>query len=397
MNPAAQPGPAAAPTPTAPALAPVRVDTAPPIRREVAELPAYDPGADPAEVAALSGADRVIKLSNSETPYGASPAAAEAVRRAAAAGFARYPDPSGRRLTEALGRFLDVPAGHLVLGNGSENILELLCRAVLDPGDLVVTQTPGFSLHETFPRVMGAEVVKVPLAAGFGFDAHAWREALDAGPKLVFLANPCNPTGTVLGPRELERILEWTPASALLVIDEAYGEFARADPGYPDGLETLRGADRPWAVLRTFSKAYGLAGLRVGYGIASDAALVRALDRVRTPYNVNRPAQEAALAALADPAHLAATVRRTRLEATRVTGLLRAAGLPVVPSSANFLFIDTGRSADRTARELHRAGIIVKAWREPGYETYIRASLSTPADNDVFVRCLTEICAKETP
>ncbi|MFJ3927039.1 histidinol-phosphate transaminase [Streptomyces sp. NPDC090022] len=366
------------------------------IRAEVAGLPRYDPGADPDEVAALGGVRRVIKLSNSESPYGVSPAVAAAVRRGLAGGVARYPDPTGKRLTEAIGRSLDVPAGRVVLGNGSENLLELLCRAVLDPGDLVVTQAPGFSLHETFPRVMGARVEKVPVTAEFGFDAAAWRDALAAGPKLVFLANPCNPTGTTLTSGELARVVADTPASALLVLDEAYGEFARADPEYPDGLEALRALDRPWIVLRTFSKAYGLAGLRVGYGIASDTTLVQALDQVRTPYNVNQPAQDAAVAALGDHAHLADTVRRTRLEISRVTDRLRGAGLCVVPSSANFLFIDTGCRSDRVAQQLHRAGIIVKAWREPGYETYIRASLSTPEDNDVFVRCLTEICAKDT-
>ncbi|MFF2775974.1 histidinol-phosphate transaminase [Streptomyces sp. NPDC058052] len=366
------------------------------IRREVAGLPRYDPGADPDEVAALSGSGRVIKLSNNENPFGASPAVAEAVRNALADGVSRYPDPSGRRLAEAIGTSLDVPAGRVVLGNGSENILELLCRAVLDPGDLVVTQAPGFSLHETFPRVMGARVHKVPVTDGFGFDADAWRDALAAGPKLVFLANPCNPTGATLTAGELERIVAALPESALLVLDEAYGEFARSRPGYPDGVEALRGLGRPWIVLRTFSKAYGLAGVRVGYGVASDEALIQALDRVRTPYNVNHPAQAAAIAALGDHAHLADTVRRTALETDRVSGHLRDAGLNVVPSAANFLFIDTGRPADRVARELHRAGVIVKAWREPGYETYIRASLSTPGDNDVFVRCLTEICAKGT-
>ncbi|MFJ6407048.1 histidinol-phosphate transaminase [Streptomyces hydrogenans] len=366
------------------------------IRREVARLPRYDPGADPDQVAAVSGRSRVIKLSNNENPFGASPAVSEAVRKALADGVSRYPDPSGRRLAEALGRHVDVPSGRIVLGNGSENLLELLCRAVLDPGDLVVTQAPGFSLHETFPRVMGARVRKVAVTADFGFDADAWSDALAAGPKLVFLANPCNPTGATLTAGELERVVAGLPETALLVLDEAYGEFARSRPGYPDGLDALRGMERPWVVLRTFSKAYGLAGVRVGYGVASDEALVRALDRVRTPYNVNHPAQEAAIAALGDHDHLADTVRRTALEIERVSRSLRDAGLRVVPSSANFLFIDTGHPADHVARALHHAGIIVKAWREPGYETYIRASLATPGDNDVFVRWLTEICAKGT-
>jgi histidinol-phosphate aminotransferase len=364
------------------------------VRWVVAGLPAYDPGADPDEVADLSGAARVIKLSNNESPFGASPAATEAVRQRLAAGVARYPDPTGKRLAAAIGKSLSVPAERVILGNGSENILELLCQAVLDPGDLVVTQAPGFSLHEIFPRMVGARVEKVPVTADFGFDATAWRDALAAGPKLVFLANPCNPTGAILRAGELERIIADTSESALLVLDEAYYEFARPNPDYPDGLAVLRGQQRPWIVLRTFSKAYGLAGIRVGYGIASDSALVQALDRVRAPYNVNQLAQDAAIAALGDRAHLADTVRRTGLGIAQVTDRLRAAGFRVAPSSANFVFIDTGRLSDWVARELHRAGIIVKAWREPGYENFIRASLSLPEDNDFFMRSLMDICAK---
>jgi histidinol-phosphate aminotransferase len=363
------------------------------VRREVAGLPVYDPGADPDEVARVNDVARIIKLSNNENPFGASPAVAAAVQRRLA-DVTRYPDPTGKRLTEALGRALTVPAERIVLGNGSENILELLCQAVLDPGDLVVTQAPGFSLHEIFPRMMGARVRKVAVTAEFGFDPAAWDGALAAAPKLVFLANPCNPTGVMLTAAELDHVVAGTPRSALLVLDEAYCEFARPDPAYPDGVEVLRDHHRPWIVLRTFSKAYGLAGARVGYGIASNATLVQALDRVRTPYNVNQLAQDAAVAALGDQAHLTETVRRTGVEIARLAARLRDAGLRVAPSAANFLFIDTARDADEIVRQLHRSGIIVKAWREPGYQTFLRASLSTPEDNDLFVRRLLEICGR---
>lgn len=366
------------------------------VRREVAGLPAYDPGADPGDVARIAGTTRVIKLSNNESPFGASPAVAVAVQ-GGLADTARYPDPTGRRLTEALGHTLAVPPERIILGNGSENILELLCQAVLDPGDLVVTQAPGFSLHEIFPRMMGARVEKVPVTSEFRHDAAAWRHALARGPKLVFLANPCNPTGVMLTATELDRIIADTPTSALLVLDEAYCEFARPDPAYPDGLAALHGRQRPWIVLRTFSKAYGLAGFRIGYGIASGPDLIRALDRVRTPYNVNRPAQDAAVAALGDRDHLAEIVRRTGAEIARLTARLHGAGLRVAPSSANFLFIDTARDADEVVRLLHRTGIIVKAWREPGYQTFIRASLSTPEENDLFVHRLLEICGRRQP
>ncbi len=364
------------------------------VRGEVAALPAYDPGADVDEVARLSGTSRIIKLSNNESPFGVSPAVIHAVNQCLSDGLYRYPDPTGKRLTRVIGDSVGVDAQRVVLGNGSENILELVCLAVLAPGDLVTTQAPGFSLHEIFPRMMGARVDKVPVTSDFAFDARRWQHALAADPKLVFIANPCNPTGVILTAAELQQIIDATPETALLVVDEAYCEFARATEDYPDALGVLREQRRPWIVLRTFSKAYGLAGARVGYGVVSDTALVQALNSVRTPYNVNGLAQAAAVAALGDQRHLRDTVRRTGAEITRLTRRLRAEGLHVVNSSANFVFIDTGRRADVVAQELHRAGIIVKAWREPGYETFIRASLSTAEDNDVFVTCLTDICRR---
>jgi histidinol-phosphate aminotransferase len=364
------------------------------LRGEVAGLPSYDPGADLDDVARLSGVSRVIKLSNNESPFGVSPAVLDAVGRRLSEGLYRYPDPTGKRLAAAIGDRFDVDPQRVVLGNGSENILELLALAVLAPGDLVITQAPGFSLHEIFPRMMGARVDKVQVTTDFDFDALAWHTALAAGPKLVFLANPCNPTGAILTREELQRIVADTPETAVLVLDEAYYEFARPNPDYPDGLAALQGQSRPWIVLRTFSKAYGLAGVRVGFGIASDTALVQALNRVRTPYNVNQLAQDAAVAALGDRTHLAATVSHSNAEIARLTQRLRGAGLRVVTSSANFVFIDTGCPSDWVAQQLHRAGIIVKAWREPGYETFIRASLSTADDNDTFVRLLSDICSK---
>ncbi|WP_242613747.1 histidinol-phosphate transaminase [Herbihabitans rhizosphaerae] len=363
------------------------------VRPEVAGLPAYDPGADPDEVSRSYGPTRIIKLSNNESPYGVSAGVVEAVRRRLAAGVARYPDPMGKRLAEAIGDKLAVSTEHVILGNGSENILELLSPALLGAGDIVTIQAPCFSLHEIFPRMMGARVDKVPFTADFGFDTAGWLRALAADPKIVFIASPSNPTGVILDREQLDTILDATPETALVVLDDAYHEYAMSNPSYPDGLEVLRGLSRPWIVLRTFSKAYGLAGLRVGYGIASDARLVDALNRVRTPYNVNQVAQDAAVAALDDQAHLAETVRRTGLERTRITKALRAAGFRVAPSASNFLFIDTEQSAVVVAEQLLRSGIIVKPWREPGYEGFIRASLSLPEENDVFVRRLLEICA----
>lgn len=363
------------------------------LRPQLMNLPTYDPGADPEQVARQYSVPRVVKLSNNENPYGISPLAAQALERRLAQGLGRYPDPVGNSLCEALARRHDLPRSRFILGNGSENILELLCQAFLSPGDRVVTQAPCFGLHEIFPLMMGAQVSKVALTPVFGFDAEAWQNALATPAKLLFISNPCNPVGTAFSRNELQTIVRAAPQDCLLVIDEAYYEYAIGDPLYPDALQMLRTQNRPWIVLRTFSKAYGLASLRVGYGIASHDDLIDALHRIRPPYNVNQLAQEAAMAALEDTQHLERSVSLIGEERARLTLVLRKAGFRVAPSLANFLFIDTATDASALVRALLREGIIVKAWREPGYETFIRTSLSLPADNDLFLQALSRVHA----
>ena len=195
-----------------------------------------------------------------------------------------------------------------------------------------------------------------------------------------------------------QRLLAATPAGTLLVIDEAYYEYARLAPGFPDALAALRDQRRPWIVLRTFSKGWGLAGLRVGYGIASDAALVQLLDRVRTPFNVNQPAQEAALAAWGDEAFMArATAQTVQFRQAMVARLNEVAwpGLRIAPSAANFLFIDLGRPNGPVNEALLAHGIIVKPWKEAGFENFIRVSVGLPEDNDRFLRALREIVSQQ--
>lgn len=358
------------------------------LRPEVLGLPCYDPGADPDALLRQHGLHTVIKLSNNENPYGLSPLAAQAIQRRMALGLGRYPDPAGKALCAMLAHKHAVDPACVMLGNGSENLLELLCQAVLCPGDRVLTQSPCFGLHEIFPRMMGARVDKVPCTRTFAFHEGAWRQALGSTAKLVLVSQPSNPLGTAYNTAELQTLIQLTPADCLLVIDEAYVEYASVGPDYPDALALLRDQDRPWLVLRTFSKAYGLASLRVGYGIAGEPGLIQALHRVRTPYNVNLLAQEAACAALQDTAHLARSVALVTAERARLTQALHQAGLRVAPSQANFLFIDTGTDATQVVQALQRHGVIVKAWAEPGYQTFIRMSLSLPADNDVFLQAL---------
>ncbi|WP_421527311.1 histidinol-phosphate transaminase [Pseudomonas brenneri] len=351
------------------------------VRPSVRRLPLYDPGADPRKL----GTPTVTKLSNCENPLGMSPAAAAALARQGGAGLERYPDPSGRALRLLIGGQLDIDPARIILGNGSENILELLCLALLDPQDRVVTQQPCFSLHESLPLMMGAQVDKVSLNDDFSLNLPAWTAALQPPAKMLMLSTPCNPVGTALSSVELTELVAAAHPDTLLVIDEAYFEFVEDGA---DALAILGAQTRPWIILRTFSKAYGLAGLRIGYGIASHPSLIDALHRVRTPYNVNQPAQEAAQAAWLDQAHVVRSREFITIERQRLALGLQAAGFRVAPSQANFLFVDTACNALEVVEELLKDGIIVKAWREPGYTGFIRVSLGLVEQNQAFLASL---------
>lgn len=371
-------------------------------RPEVTPLPAYNAGLSSDAVRARYGVTEIARLASNENPYGPSPAVGRAlVDLAARAGT--YPDANSTALRAAIAERTGARPGEVVIGNGSEDILQMLCQALLSPGDRVLTQRPAFGLHEIYPRMMGAQVELLALTPELGFDVDAWCAALARGPKVVMLANPSNPVGCMFDADDFARLLAAVPGGTLLVVDEAYYEYARLAPGYPDVLAMLRARQvanegrSPWIVLRTFSKAWGLAGLRVGYGIASDEALVQLLDRVRTPFNVNLAAQAAALAAWGDEAFMAQAVARTVQQREVLAAQLRALaasvlpGLRVAPSAANFLFVDLARPNGPVNEALLARGIIVKPWKEPGFETFIRVSVGTDEDNARFVQALAEI------
>jgi len=364
-------------------------------RSEARLLSAYNAGVREEVVKAKYGLTRVTKLASNENPLGASPQATAAV-----AGWLgqlhRYPDPTCAALRQALQAARGIDAGRILVGNGSEDIIESACKAVLAPGDRVVTLAPSFGLHEIFPRMMGATVDKVPVGKTFEFDLAAWRVALARPAKLVIFSTPSNPVGCILSGRQLEALIGACPEDSLLVVDEAYHEYA-AGPDYPDSLELLAAQSRPWIVLRTFSKAYGLAGLRIGYGVASDAELVSVLDRVRTPFNVNGAAQAAALAAMSDAAHLQAVVRANACERAALAARLaalegsRQQGLRTTPSKGNFLFIDTARPGWKVSDALMRRGVIVKPWLEQGFDSFIRVSVGRPEESEHFLLSLEEV------
>jgi histidinol-phosphate aminotransferase len=359
-------------------------------RPEVPPLPVYNAGLSSEAVRTRYGVTDIARLASNENPFGASPAVGRALAGLALT-IGSYPDANCSALRAALAARLGGAPEAIVIGNGSEDILQMLCQAFLSPGERVLTQRPAFGLHEIYPKMMGAEVELLALTPALEFDVDAWCAALARGPKIAFIANPSNPVGCMFDSGAFVRLLDAAVPNTLLVIDEAYVEYARLAPGYPDVLALLRGRAQPWIVLRTFSKAWGLAGLRVGYGIASDPALVQLLDRVRTPFNVNQAAQVAALAAWGDEAFMAhtvaQTVQRREVLAEQLCALKRP-GLRIAPSATNFLFLDLGRPNGPVNEALLAQGVIVKPWKEAGFETFIRVSIGTPEENARFLAVL---------
>jgi len=353
--------------------------------RHVAALPPYNAGMNVDRARQLSGRQEIARLASNENPDGCSPAVLEALASPAFEPW-RYADPGCSLLKAALSRKLDIAAGRFVIGNGSEEMIAAISRATLMPGASVVTVSPSFGLHEIEPLAVGARVTKVAMTADLGFDILALEAAIAAGPRLVFLSSPWNPVGSALDEASLRRLIAATGPDTLFVLDEAYVEFGGAE--MPDALALMADAGIAHIVLRTFSKAYGLAGLRVGYAICSDAETARVVAAAKTPFNVNGAAQIAALAALDDEAWMLASVARLRIERQRVAEALRAMGLRMAPSHTNFIFLDAGRDSVALEGQLLTQGILIKAWREPGFQTFIRATIGRPWENDRLLTAL---------
>ena len=346
----------------------------------LAGLVPYVPGKPIEEVERELGIANSVKLASNENPLGPSPKAVEAARKALAE-VHRYPDGSGHRLRQALAAHWSVAPDQCVLGNGSNELLELVGRAFLVPGDEVVYAAQSFVVYEMVAQVTGARKVVVPLRE-FRHDLAAMRAAVTARTKLVFLGNPNNPTGTCVGPRELEGFLEGLPGEVVAAVDEAYYEFMPPEL-QPDTLQLVR-AGRPVLALRTFSKLYGLAGLRIGYGVGPEP-LVALLNKAREPFNTNSVAQAAAEAALGDVEHAAATLAVTEAGRKELTAQFTAMGLVVIPSVANFLLVDVGRPGPAVADALLPHGVIVRPVAGYGLPTYLRISVGTAEEN---ARCV---------
>ncbi len=352
-------------------------------------LAPYQPGKPVEELERELGISGAIKLASNENPLGPSPRGMEAAR-AAMSGANRYPDGGGYRLRRALAARHGVGMDEIVLGAGSNEIIDLLVRAFCRPGvDEVVTHRHAFMMYAVSCQAHGVTMREAAVTDELGCDVDALLGAVTPATKLVFLPNPNNPTGSYVPRAALERLLAGLPPGVLLVADEAYFEYARAREDYRTA-EGYRGPERPIVTLRTFSKAYGLAAMRVGYGIA-DARIVGYLDRVRMPFNVSTAAQEAALAALDDEEHVRRSIEVNAAGMARLRQGLAALPVRVYPSLGNFVLVDLGRDAAPVYAALLERGVIVRPLRPLGLPRHVRVSVGTSEENERFLRTLAEV------
>ena len=355
-------------------------------RAHIRGLQAYPPGKPIAELERELGISGAIKLGSNESPLGPSPRALEAVVDGLRE-LNRYPDGSCYYIREALAKRLGVSGEHLLFGAGSDELLEMFVKVFVDPGDEVVFFWPSFAMYPIVTQGMGGVARSVELSAPFELDVARLLEAVNQRTKLVFIANPNNPTGTSIGDLELETLLSGMPAEAIVVLDEAYVEYVRR-PDRARTLERLR--DRHNLVsLRTFSKIYGLAGLRIGYAVGSPE-LIEVMERARHPFNVSSVAQAAALAALEDEGHVNAVRELTHDGLEQLESGLQALGLECIPSDANFVLVNVGQDGVELDRRLQRRGVIARSLRPFGLTHYLRVTAGLPDENARFLETLRE-------
>jgi histidinol-phosphate aminotransferase len=346
-------------------------------RRALDALPEYVPGRSAESVAAKYAIGDVIKLASNEAPFGPLPAALAAIEAAARVAN-RYPDDAATALREALGEHCSVEPEQVLLANGSVEVCRMALAASCDSGDVVLFAWPSFEAYPVLAQQLGATLVQVPLV-DHRHDLDAMADAITDRTRVVFVCNPNNPTGTTVGREAVDRFLERVPRDLLVVFDEAYREFVTA-PDFPDGLDLLADHDNV-AVLRTFSKAYGLAALRVGYAIAP-ADVIDALRKVRVPFTTNALGQAAALASLGAHDEMRERVDEVVAERTRVTDGLVDLGLSVVESEANFVWLPIGDYSAVLTEYCERAGVVLRGFPGVG----VRITIGTPGENDRLLR-----------
>ncbi len=349
-------------------------------------LTPYVPGKSITSLQRELGLQRVIKLASNENPLGASAQALEAARNALTESYL-YPESSGHELTQALSQFVNVTPSQITLGNGSDSIFSLIAQAYANPGDDIIMFQYGFAMYAIIAHTVQANPLMIPMT-NWQYDVAALLDKITERTKIIFIANPNNPTGSWLKDDELEYLLANIPETVLCVLDEAYYEFMD-DVAYPNSLQALQRYPN-LIITRTFSKAYGLAGLRVGYSI-SHPDIAATLNRARLPFAVNSIGLAAAQAALADQAHLKQTLKITAQGLKQLTAALDQLNLKYIPIAGNFVTIEIGDNALKVYETLLQQGIIIRPLTNYDLPHMLRVSVGLPEQNTAFINALTSI------
>jgi histidinol-phosphate aminotransferase len=355
-------------------------------RKGIMNLPAYIPGKGIEEVEKEFGVKRWVKLASNENLLGPSPKAVAAIRKELST-INFYPEGPCTALIEALARKFALPEKTLIVSNGADNLILMVANAFVNEGDEVVMADPTFPVYANTTQIMGGTPVKLR-EKDFRHDLPAMLERVTSKTKLVFICNPNNPSGTIVSGKALDDFLSKLPERVILILDEAYCDFAE-DPHYPKGLDYVK-AGRQLIVLRTFSKVYGLAGLRLGFA-AGREDLIRCLYQVRDPFPVHRLALVAGLAALSDSDHERKSVQLVHEGRRYLYKELDKMGLFHVPSQANFILIDLKRDSREVFQSLLREGVIIRPGFVWKYETFARVTVGRMSDNRKFIRALKKI------
>ncbi len=357
-----------------------------PVPDYILSLKPYVPGKPLEELEREYGIENAVKLASNENPLGPSARVADAIH-AAVAKLNRYPDAGGYELHHCIAEKFNIDANAIVLGNGSDEIIALLAYTLLRPGDEVIMPQPSFLFYEISVCSVGAVPVRVPLKS-HAIDLEGMLEKITPKTRLVYLNIPFNPTGAILSKTEFENFMAAVPPQVVVVLDEAYIEFVR-DPGCANSLDYIASGGNIVGI-RTFSKAYGLAGLRIGYGLMA-LELSELLNRVRQPFNVSSLAQTAAIAALGDDDFLQQTVNLVHTELDFMYESLTRLGIEYLESQANFILVHVPQNADKIFDRLLRQGVIVRSMTSYGYPDYIRVNVGLHEENERFLEALEEV------
>ena len=351
----------------------------------IKDITPYPPGKPIEEVERELGIKNSVKIASNENPLGTSPRAIKAIHKALRT-LNRYPDGSAFYLKNALSALHRVPPESLIIGNGSNELIELIIRTFIQPGDEAVISDPSFLIYSITVKAAGGKSVIVRLRDDYSYDIKGVLRAVTKRTRLIFISNPNNPTGTIIGKKEYAWLLGNIPPHVIVIDDAAYREFVQS-ADYPDGIDELRGKDRNLIVLRTFSKLYGLAGLRIGYGVTT-GELAGYIDRVRQPFNVNTLAQTAAIAALGDRVFVNKTLANNREGLRYLYRALEHMNIPFIRTQTNFFILRVAPflSGRQAFDALLRKGVIVRDMTSYGLGDYIRINVGTPSENRKFIR-----------